>query len=254
MRVLVCIKRVPSPGAKISLLPDGSGIDTRHLGFTMSPHEECAVAEAIRLAEESGGTATVLTVGPEDSSEQLRYAISVGVTEAVLIPTDGGDLDPQATAAAIVSAVNDLEAESGAFGLILFGNESADAGGYQVGIRVARSLGRPVVSGIKSLEIASDKAVARRETADGFEVYELSLPAVCAVKEGISLPRYPTLPGRLKSKKAEMRSLESELGDGGLRMIELMSPPEEISETVILGEGPGAAPKVVDVLEELGVL
>jgi len=218
----------------------------------MSPHEECAVAEAIRLAD--GGTATVLTVGPEDSFEQLRYAISVGVTEAVLIPTEGRDLDPQATAAAIVSAVNELEAESGAFDLILFGNESADAGGYQVGIRVARSLGRPVVSGIKSLEIDDRKAVARRETADGFEVYELSLPAVCAVKEGISLPRYPTLPGRLKSKKAEIRSLESELGDGGLRTIGLMSPPEEISETVILGEGPGAAPKVVDVLEELGVL
>jgi electron transfer flavoprotein beta subunit len=147
-----------------------------------------------------------------------------------------------------------LEAAGGGFDLILFGNESADSGGYQVGIRVARALGRPVVSGIKAMEVAGSTVSARRPTDAGSEVYLLELPAVVAVKEGINLPRYPTLPGRLKSKKAAMINWAPEHRPGGMQMLGLMNPPEQISETIILGTGVEAAPKVVDLLDELGLL
>src|SRR5262245_25965745 len=189
IRVLVCVKRVPAPGARIALTADGQDIDTRNLGFTTSPHEECAVEEAIRLVEAHGGSTTVLTVGPPAADEQLRYALSVGAGAAVLVTTDGPDPDAQATARALVRAIGALEADDGPFDLVLFGNESADAGGFQVGIRVARALGRPVVNGIKGLEVDGDAVLARREATDGLEVYRLSLPAVVGVKEGINLPR-----------------------------------------------------------------
>ncbi|MEX0667108.1 MAG: cytochrome P450, partial [Acidimicrobiia bacterium] len=101
MKTLVCVKRVPAPGARINLTPDEKSIDARHLSFTVSPHEECAVEEAIRLREKHGGTVTVMTLGPTDAEEQLRYAISVGADQAVLLATDGSDWDPQATAAAL---------------------------------------------------------------------------------------------------------------------------------------------------------
>ena len=249
MRLLVCVKRVPAPGARIVLTPDHRAIEAGHLSFTTSPHEECAVEAAIQLKEALGGTVTVLTLGPYEAEEQLRYAASVGADEGVLVPTDGGDLDPQATAAALLDAVRALEAD-GSFDLILFGNESADSGGFQVGIRVAHGLGRPVVSGIKGIEPAGGSVRARREIANGFEIYQLPLPAVLAVKEGINLPRYPTLSGRLRSKKLAVRRHSTDPQPGGQRMVRLQSPPEQEVRTEILGDAAAA----VDVLERLGAL
>jgi electron transfer flavoprotein beta subunit len=254
VRTLVCIKRVPAPGARIVLTDDQQAIDARHLPFTTSPHEECAVEEAVRIKESEGGTVVVMTLGPAEAEEQLRYALSVGVDEAVLLATDGVDWDAQATAAALAAKTQELEAVGGVFDLILFGNESADSGGYQVGIRVAHALDRPVVAGIKGIDIDDSTLIARRETDAGFEVYRLPLPAVAAVKEGINLPRYPTLPSRLKAKKAEVSSEPAVRGPGGLRLLRLVNPPEVASTTTILGQGPEAASAVADLFEELGLM
>jgi electron transfer flavoprotein beta subunit len=249
MRILVCIKRVPAPGARIVLSEDGRSIDTKLLSFTVSPHEECAVEEAVRIAEGSDGEVTVLTLGPSEAEEQLRSALAVGAHDAVLIPTDGSDWDPISTASAITSATRSLEAD-GQFDLILFGNESADAGGYQVGIRVAHALGRPVVSGIKGIDLDDVSVRLRRESASGSEIYSLPLPAVVAVKEGINLPRYPTLKGRLNAKKVVVRRIEEPNVGSGQTLVRLETPPQEVSETTILAD----AEAVVDVLEELQVV
>jgi electron transfer flavoprotein beta subunit len=254
MRILVCVKRVPAPGARINVTADGMAVDSAHLGFTTSPHEECAVEEAVRLVGEHGGEVTVMTLGPAAAEEQLRYAASVGAHRFVLVPISEVDWDPQRTAAALAGSIADVESVDGAFDLVLFGNESADAGGFQVGVRVAHALGRPVVNGIKGVDIADGVASARREVDGGFEVYELPLPAVLGVKEGINLPRYPTMKGRLASKKAEVSVDERSVEVGGQVRVRLHRPVETVSETVILGTGPEAAPAIVDLLEELGLL
>jgi electron transfer flavoprotein beta subunit len=248
------VKRVPAPGARINIAADGQSVDTAFLGFTMSPHEECAVEEAVQLVEQHGGEATVLTLGPVEADEQLRYAASLGVAKAVLLPIAGADWDPQRTAAAIGTAIVDIEAADGPFDLILFGNESADSGGFQVGIRIAHALGRPVVNGIKGIEIQGDTLRARREADVGVEVYEVPMPAVLGVKEGINLPRYPTLKGRLASKKVDVAHVAPVGEPGGQQMITLLPAAEQVSATVILGNGPDAATAVVDMLEEIGVL
>ena len=254
MRVLVCVKRVPAPGAKINIAADGLAVDTAYLAFTTSPHEECAVEEAVQLIERHGGESTVLTLGPAEADEQLRYAASIGVNKAVLLPIDTADWDPQRTASAISVAIRDIEAEDGPFDLVLFGNESADSGNFQIGVRVAHALGRPIVNGIKGIEVDGDTLRVRREAESGVEVYALPMPAVLGVKEGINLPRYPTLKGRLASKKVDVAQVQPQGEPGGQRLVTLVRAAEQVSQTVVLGHGPEAAPAVVDLLEELGIL
>src|SRR3984893_5347680 len=189
MNVLVCVKRVPATAGQITLTPDGQEIDARYLGFTISPHEECAVEEAVRLVEKHGGSSTVLTLGPEAATDQLRDAMALGVDRAILLETDGREWDATATAAAIVEAFGAERPVGRAYDLGLFGNESADSAGFQVGVRVADALDLPCVTGIKALEITDGRATVRRQTESGWEVAEVALPAVLTVKEGINRPR-----------------------------------------------------------------
>lgn len=251
MQVLVCVKRVPATGARITITGDAQRIETRNLGFTVSPHEECAVEEAVRIVEAQGGEATVLTLGPAEATEQLRSALAVGVERAILLQTEDEEWDPRATARAITTAVREQAASGQSFDILLFGNESADSGGYQVGVRVAHALDLPVVTGVKGLEIDGNVARARREGPDGWEVYEVGLPAVFTVKEGINLPRYPSVPGRLRAKKKPVEESTPLNEGGGLRKIRLVLPPEEQTDVEILGQGPGAAPRVATLLQEL---
>ncbi len=254
MRVLALVKRVPATGGRINLAADGRSIDTAYLGFVVSPHEECAVEEAVRLVEANGGEAVVMTLGPAEAADQLRDALAIGVERAVHLETDGSDWDPVATAAALVDAIRALEADGGPFDLILVGNESADSGGFQVGIRVAVALGRPIVNGAKALAVSGDTATVRRQASGGWEVYDVPLPAVVGVREGINLPRYPSVPGRLRAKRKELERVQPQRIAGGPELIRLSLPVEQAQEVEILGTGPEAAPRVVELLREIGVL
>jgi electron transfer flavoprotein beta subunit len=251
MNVLVSIKRIPATGGRIALTPDETEIDTHLLGFTISPHEECAVEEAVRLVEAHGGSSTVITVGAAEATEQLRDAMALGIDRAIHLETDGREWDPGATADAIVEAIR---ADGAPFDVILFGNEAADTGDYQVGIRVARALGWPCVTGIKALEIKDHMATAKREISGGWEVFQVALPAVFTVKEGINLPRYPSLPGRLKAKKKSIATSKPRWHDGGLEKVRLKLLKEEGHQVEILGKGPEAAPRVVEILQKLGLV
>ncbi len=154
MEIGVCVKRVPMVGGKIVLTPDEQEVDTRLSGFTISPHEECGVEEAVQITERLGGTVSVITLGPPAAADQLREALALGAKRAVLLETDGGEWGPIATAGAIVAEVRRHAASGPGYDLLLCGNEAADTGDYQVGIRVAYALGWPCVTGIKNLEIA----------------------------------------------------------------------------------------------------
>jgi electron transfer flavoprotein beta subunit len=249
VNVLVCVKRVPAVAGKITLTADQQEIDTRHLAFTISPHEECAVEEAVRLVAAHGGQSTVLTLGPEAAAEQLRDAMALGMDRAVLLETDGREWDPVATAAAIVDAVRGQ-----GFDLLFFGNEAADSGDYQVGIRVAHALDLPCVTGVKAIEVRDGRVVARREAGGGWEVFEVPLPAVLTVKEGLNLPRYPSLPGRLRAKKKAIETIRPAFREGGLAKVRLLAAKERGTQVEVLGRGATAAPRTVDLLRTLGLL
>jgi electron transfer flavoprotein beta subunit len=251
MNILVCVKRVPLTGGKIVLTDDERAISTRHLGFTVSPHEECGAEAAVRLIEQRGGSSTVLTLGPAEAEEQLRDMMAIGIDRAIHLVTDGGEWDPQATSNAIVDAVR---AEPEPYDLILFGNESADAGNFQVPVRVAQALGLAVVTGVKGITVQDGSVRCEQEVAGGRDVYDVPMPAVISVKEGINLPRYPSVPGRLRAKRKPVRTEKPARPAPRLEMVRLVLPPGTGKQVEVLGNGPDAAPAVVGVLSELGVM
>jgi electron transfer flavoprotein beta subunit len=241
-------------GGRIVLTPDERAIQTRHLGFTISPHEECGVEEAVRLIEANGGESVVLTLGPPEAVEQLRDAMALGVDRAIHLETaEPEEWDAEATAAAIVEAIRADEAASGPFDLVFFGNESADAAGYQVGPRVARSLGRPCVTGLKGVRVEGSSVRGEQEVDGGRDVYVVPLPAVLTVKEGLNLPRYPSVPSRMRAKRKLVETSRPNRPTARLEMVRLVVPAGRGRRAEVLGQGPAAAPAVAALLRQLAL-
>ena len=254
MDVLVCIKRVPEIAGTVTLTDDGMAVDARHVGYTVSPHEEAAVELAIQTAKASDGEATVVTVGSEDAVEQLRDALAVGCTAAVLVETDADRCGPADVALAIADVVRAHEADGRSYGLVLLGNDAADTGDFQVGIRLAYALGRPVLTGASRLEVSGDRVTTWAEGPEGTEVSEAPLPAVVTVMEGGVEPRYPSIPGRMKAKRVRVETVAPAREPVGPSRVRLKLPPAPATEVEVLGKGADAAPAVVDLLERLGVV
>ncbi len=253
INVLVCIKRVPDSSGEVLLTADAQAVDGRHVGFTISEHENCAVEQAIQVASATGGEACVVTLGPAEASEQLRGALALGCSAATHVVADSGGFGPADVARELAAVVRAHEAEGRTHDLILLGNDAADSGDFQVGIRLAYDLGRPVVTGIGVLEVAGDQITATCDGPTAQEVYELPLPAVVTMLEGGVEPRYPTVSGRMKAKKIEIEERTPVSEAAGPKRVQLKVPPPVPSQVQILGQGPDAADAVRDLLVELGV-
>ncbi len=254
--VLVCIKRVPDFSGEVLLTEDAQSADARFVGHTLSNHDNCAVELAVQVAAATEGKATVLSVGDADAAEQLRAALGVGCTAAVLVEADPVALGPADVAAEIAAVVRDHESSSdggSAYDLVLLGNDAADSGDFQVGIRLAHELGRPVVTGMQTVTVSDGTARLQGDGPEGRETYELPLPAVVTVMEGGVEPRYPTITGRMKAKKVEIETRTASHEPVGSGRVRLTLPPPSPSSVEVLGEGPEAAGTVVDLLQRLGV-
>jgi electron transfer flavoprotein beta subunit len=253
VNVLVCVKRVPDSSSQVVLTPDSQAVDGRMAGYTVSPHEECAIELAVRIADATSGQATVLTLGPAEASEQLRTALALGCGAAVHIEADGVGFGPADVAREIAAVVQAHGDEGRGYDLVLLGNDASDTGDFQVGIRLAYALGLPVVNGVSTLEVADGVVSAHVDGPDGPETYSVPTPMVATVLEGGVEPRYPTLKGRMAAKKIEIETRAATTTPVGASRVQLKLPPPSPSSVEILGEGPEAAPAIVDLFEKLGV-
>ena len=247
MKILVCVKRVPLTGGKMVLTADERAIETRHLGFTVSPHEECGVEEAVRIVEAQGGEVAVVTLGPPEAEEQLREMLALGADRAILLETDGSDWDPEATAAALTP-----------------GHRGRGAGPGDLRQRVGRLRRLPGRHPHRPRARAPDRhrpegarrrgrAAARPAGGDGGDVYRVPLPAVVTVKEGINLPRYPSVPAKLRARRKPVDQVQPTAREPRLELVRLRVPEGRGHQAEVLGEGPSAAPAVVELLQRLGV-
>lgn len=254
MNPLVCVKRVVDATGEVVLTEDGQGVDGRYAGFTTSNHEECAVEIAVQAAAATGGAATVLTLGDADAVEQLRSALAVGCAAATHVVADPQAFGPADVAREIAAVVRDHASAGEAHELVLLGNDAADSGDFQVGIRLAYELGWPVVNGVAMVRVEEGVVVAGGDGPEGHETYRVPLPAVVTVLEGGVEARYPTVPGRMKARKVAIEERVPTAEPSGPKRVRLLLPPPAPSHVQVLGKGPEAAPAVVDLLEQLGVL
>ncbi len=244
MKIAVCMKRVPDTATRLSFASDGTSIDTSEVQWVISPYDEYAIEEALRIREQHGeGTVTVVCVGPESSTKELRKALGMGVDDAVLATSDE-PLDPIQTARALAAILSKRGDD-----LILFGRQSVDSQGAQVGALVARLLGHPFVNDIAAMAVTDGKVRIEREVEGGREVIEGPLPVIVGADKSLNEPRYPKLKEIMLAKKKPIETVPCDGGAPSLETIALTPPPPR-PEGRIIGEGPEAVEELIRVLRE----
>lgn len=203
MKILVCIKQVPDT-AEVRINPETNTLVRDGVPSIINPYDLHAIEAGLRLKEEHGGTVTVITMGPPQAEDALREAISMGADEAVLL-TDRAfaGSDTWATAYTLAKAAEKLS-----FDLIICGKQAIDGDTAQVGPEMAEFLNIPHVAYVKGIdEIRDGKIVVDRMMDEGYDVVETELPALITVVRELNEPRLPSLKGKMRAKKAEIRHL-----------------------------------------------
>ncbi len=204
MRIVVLVKRVPDTASVFKVADDGKSVDLAGLKYVMSPYDEHAVEEAVKLKDASGVDVVLLSLGPAETKDVIRSGLAMGADSGVLVvhPPGPNNLTPRSVAHALAAVLRELAPD-----LVLAGKQAVDDDASQVPERVAELLGWPHVSTITQLVLAGATATVQREIEGGYYVYETPLPAMFTTQKGINVPRYPTLPNIMKAKKKEIREV-----------------------------------------------
>lgn len=224
MKILVAVKRVVDYNVKIRVKPDGSGVDTANVKFSMNPFDEIAVEEAVRLKEAGKASEIVaVSIGPAAAQEVLRTALAMGVDRAVLVQSDA-DIQPLAVARLLRSVVARENPD-----LVVLGKQAIDDDANQCGQMLAALQGWPQGTFASKVEVENRKLVVTREIDGGLETLSLSLPAIITTDLRLNEPRYASLPNIMKAKKKPLETLfPTDLGvevTPRLKTLKVAEPP-----------------------------
>ena len=248
------VKRVPDSSSEVLLTADAQAVDGSKAGFTTSPHEECAVEIATQLTSD-GGEATVVTLGDKDAAEQLRSALAVGCHQATHVVTEAHTLGPADVAREIAAVVKDHEAAGRSHDLVLLGSDAADSGDFQVGIRLAYELGRPVVNGATTVTV--EDGVGRRGRQGSGGPGDLPGPAAGGRHDprGRRRAALPQREGPDAGQEGPDRGAHARRPSPAARSgSSCCCPRRPRAACRSWARAPAAAPAVVDLFEQLGVL
>jgi electron transfer flavoprotein beta subunit len=248
MSSLVCIVYVPDTETRIKIAPDGKSIDEADVKWIVSPYDEFALEEALRIKEAKGaGTVTVMTVGPERSKTGLRECLARGADDAIWV--DSGNLrylDALGTAKALATA-----AKGGAYDFYWFGQKGVGYDESLVGPMFAELAGLPHVANVVKVEYGEGKISAHREIEGAHEIVECALPCVLTAQKGLNEPRYASLKGIMAAKKkpiaekklSELGVPEADPANAKTRWLKLELPPARQACKMVPGDDPAAAGK-----------
>jgi electron transfer flavoprotein beta subunit len=254
MKILVAIKQVPDTATQMKIGADPKAIDTAGITWIVSPYDEYAVEEALRIKEKRGqGEVVAVSLGPDRVKEALRSCLATGCDRAIhLNDAAWNDADTLTTARALAAVIKQEAPQ-----LVLCGRQAIDDDMGAVAAQLAELLGWPCAYWImeESVDAAGTTVRAARQVEGGLEVFDLPLPAVLAAQKGLNEPRYPTLKGIMGAKKKEMRDVKaSDLGWAAeppqLSIVGLEALPPRPPGRVIQGDVPTAVKELVRSLRE----
>lgn len=202
MKLLVCISQTPDTTAKISFNADGTEFNAAGVQFIMNPYDEWyALVRACELKEAQGGTVVVLNVGPASNETTIRKALAIGADEAVRI-----NAEPKSAAYAARQIAEYARQEN--FDIILFGKETIDFNGSEVGAMVAEYLDLPYVSYASKLDVNGSTASLERDIEGGVESLEVDLPFVVSAAKGMAEQRIPNMRGIMTARTKALKEVQ----------------------------------------------
>lgn len=244
MNSVVCISHVPDTESRIKIAAGGQKIDEAGLKFIVSPYDEYALEEAIRLKDAKGGDVTVLTFGPDRAQQALREALARGATKAMHVKGESGDADSLGIAKVLAAAIRTLPHD-----LVFLGKQGVGTDNALVGPMLAELLGYPQANVVTHLEVGEGKLTAHREIESAEEIIEAPLPAVITAQKGLNEPRYASLKGIMAAKKipvdtktvADLGLDESDIYKQRVTLVSIELPPEKSGARKIDGADAKAA-------------
>ncbi len=247
-KIMVCVKRVIDYNVRVRVKPDGSGVVTEGVKMSINPFDEIALEEALRLREQGAATEVIaISLGPDDTQQQLRTALAMGADRAILVRHDA-QADPATAAAAFMALVSKEGAE-----LVLLGKQAIDDDACQTGQRLAALWDRPQASAASKIEVVGQSLRVTREVDAGLEVNEIDLPGVVTVDLRLNEPRYVKLPDIMKAKKKPLEV--TDLAALGVEMDEPVTvlkwePPPQRTKGIMVKD----AAELVSALKQKGLV
>ncbi|CAN5366196.1 electron transfer flavoprotein subunit beta/FixA family protein [soil metagenome] len=245
MKILVPIKRVVDPYAKVRPLSDGSAIDTTGVKFEINPFDEIAMEEAVRLREKLGDVEIItVSIGTSETEEQLRKALAMGADRAILIESTD-TWDSPSVAKELAALANELSLD-----LILMGKQATDDDNNQAGQMLAAILDWPQATFASKVDVSGESVTVERETDTGEETLKLPLPALITTDLRLNEPRYIALPGIIKARSKPLdRRAPATTPNLKTKIVKLESAP-----TRAAGQKVGSVDELIAALKGRGVL
>ena len=256
MNIIVCIKQVPDT-TNVRIDPETNTLIRTGVQSIINPFDMYAIEEALRLKEKFGGLVTMITMGPPQAEEALREAISLGADEAILVSDRAfAGSDTWATSYTLSKAIQKI----GKFDIVICGKQAIDGDTAQVGPGVAAFLDIPQITFVKKIEEIKDSMIrAERMTEEGYDIVEAPLPCLITVVKEINEPRLPSLKGKMRAKKIEIKKLEAKdldadpdsLGLKGspTKVIKIFTPSPRKGGQILEGEAKEVCGKLVELLK-----
>ncbi|AYO29589.1 electron transfer flavoprotein subunit beta/FixA family protein [Biomaibacter acetigenes] len=264
MKIVVCIKQVPSTEARVQMDPIKGTLIREGVESVVNPFDEYAIEEGIRLKERYGGEVTVISMGPPQAKEALKTALAMGADKAVLLSDRAfAGSDTLATAYTLSLGIKKL----GDIDIVICGKQATDGDTAQVGPGLAQRLNlRQItyVSKIREINLKNRKITAERLIESGTQVVSTALPALITVVKDINQPRIPNIFSIKKATRAEipvwgMQDLGGDPKDFGFdgsptQVVRIFTPPPRQGGEIIQGEVPEAVAKLIEALTSRNII
>lgn len=245
MNIIVPIKQVPDTGMNLQI--QNNKIDTTGLKWVLSPYDEFALEEALKLKSSFQGKLFVITLGPERAKDALLTALALGADEAFHLLTEKSPESPLATAQALSEKISEIPDVS----LIFCGKLSTDSNNFAVPQMLAGLLNWPFVSNVSKLQYQDNLFKLSRECGGGIdETVTAKAPLLLSADKGLNEPRYPSLPGIMKAKKKPLHTLALSLQEEKIKLTALNPPPKKQEPYMIQGDSPNQVKELIQLLKE----